>query len=434
MKWRAEHFNGVDWDNRERKNAIYKLINDPGALLKPFKQPQRPHVRRTNSIPQLPSRRLSTLLRRFSAGSETRLEQDDKPAQRPGKGWAEDVDMEHGNNDFLMFSNIDFTHPEVRRELMEWGEWMINIRVQGFRVDAVQHFSFAYTKDWIQHVNQAFHRHSGGSKDVFVVGEVWSGDLSRITAWLDAVQHSSGHPQVFAFDAPLLYNFSRISEDLRRRSRNLDLRTILRESLAKNRPKAAVTLVTNHDTQPGQTCYTPMPRQLKLLWYAFILLRKHGLPCVFWGDLFGTNGPHAEAAVGVDNGHDRGGKLLTRSRLAKLILCRKYFAHGEQTDYFESPLTIGWTRNGRSGEDNGGCAMILNVDTSTSKQATKRMRVGRPGQIWIDALGQVDSQITIDAAGTAPFPSHGIGVSVFVKQGSKDSLNLAHLHIDHCDD
>ena len=29
MKWRAEHFNGIDWDQSAQRNAIFKLVDDP---------------------------------------------------------------------------------------------------------------------------------------------------------------------------------------------------------------------------------------------------------------------------------------------------------------------------------------------------------------------------------------------------------------------
>ena len=362
------------------------------------------------------------MLRRFSSDSKTT---STGPARRPGKGWAEDVDKEHGNNDYLMFSNIDYSHPAVREDTTRWGEWMINdIGVDGFRLDAVQHFSYNYTKDWIQSVNNAYRQRTDGSKDVFVVGEVWSGDLSRIKTWLNAVQHPSGHPRVFAYDAPLLYNFSRISKDILKRSPNIDLRTILRNSLLQSRPEASVTLVTNHDTQPGQTSYTPMPRQLKLLWYAFILLRKEGLPCVFWGDLLGTEGPHAEPAVGSKDKRDLSGEMLSTSPLAKLMLCRMHLAYGTQKDYLDSAWTVGWAREGDEGKNGVGCAVILSVAPASKTNVPKKMQVGRPGEVWIDVTAHVHDEVTIDAKGIGAFPVRGPGVSVFARKGSEKMLEL----------
>ena len=419
LKWRAEHFNGVDWDHRERKNAIYKLIDDPSTLSKPFVQPRRSQVRKQSSSS---GGRLSTLLRRFSSESKTTTAE---PARRPGKGWAEDVDKEHGNNDYLMCSNIDYTHPDVREDTTLWGEWMVNdIGVDGFRLDAVQHFSFDFTKDWIQSVNNAYRQCTDGSKDVFMVGEVWSGDLSRIKTWLNTVQHPSGRPRVYAYDAPLLYNFSRISKDICNQSRNIDLRSILRNSLLESRPEAAITLVTNHDTQPGQTSHASMPRQLKLLWYAFILLRKEGLPCVFWGDLFGTKGPQAEPAVGTKDQERQHGKMLSSSPLAKLMLYRKYFASGKQRDYLDSTWTVGWTRDGQEGQEGSGCTVILSVAPVSKTNVTKKMQVGRPGEVWINVLDPAHQELTIDAKGIGAFPIKGPGVSVFVRKESENMLQF----------
>lgn len=402
MKWRAEHFNGTDWDQSRQKNAIYKLIDDPST------QPAFTALQRPSLKPLAPPRsRIATLRRRFNSQSTKQPATTKAPAQRPGKGWASDVDLEHGNNDYLLFSNIDYTHPEARKDVLDWGEWMVNeVGVHGFRLDAVQHFSFNFTKDWIQHVNAA-HRNNSG-KDAFVVGEVWSGDLPRITRWLDAVQQPSSGPQVYAYDAPLLYNFSRISEDVRTKSKNTDLRTILRGSLLQQRPEAAVTLVTNHDTQPGQVCYTPMDPILKTIFYAFILLRKDGLPCVFWGDLFGTHGPQAEQpACQVADGNVQGGQR--RSLLPDLMRCRKLFAYGKQKDYFDSPTCAGWTRTGAG---QGGCAVILNV---SQRGTVKKMQIGSPGEAWIDVLGLIKEKVRIDATGSGLFPCKGLSASVFVR-------------------
>lgn len=406
-----------------RKNAIYKLIDDPESLPQPFIQPKKQPNARRDSHPKSSRRKLTSLVRRLSSDSRTMSKVQTEPARRPGKGWADDVDKEHGNNDYLMFANIDYTHQDVREELTKWGEWMVNdVGVDGFRLDAVQHFSFKFTKDWIPHVNKAYRQHRNASKDIFLVGEVWSGDRSRVSRWLDAVQHPSGTPQVYAFDAPLLYNFSRISEDMRRRSKNLDLRTILRGSLVKSTPEAAVTLVTNHDTQPGQVCYTPMPADLKLLWYAFILLRKEGLPCVFWGDLLGTEGPHAERPVGLQHTSDDDVNNLNESMLARLILCRKHFAQGDQVDYWQSATCIGWTRSGQT--EGSGCAVVLSVLLDPKTTATIKMQIGAPGDVWCNATRHLKEEVTIDTKGKGNFSVGQASVSVWIKKGSERLLEL----------
>lgn len=413
MKWRAEHFNGVDWDQSRERHAIYKLIDDPSTK-PPFKQPARPKLK-----PAVSPRSILSSLTRPLLGSEPKYASTSAaPARRPGKGWAEDVDSDHGNNDYLLFANIDYSHPEAREDVSNWGEWMLSeVGVQGFRLDAVQHFSYNFTRDWIQRMNEARRRKDGN--DVFVVGEVWTGDLERLTEWLDVVQLPNG-PQVYVYDSPLLYNFSRISEDVRARSKNTDLRTILRGSLLQCRDEAAVTVVTNHDTQPGQTSATAMDSKLKALFYAFILLRQEGHPCVFWGDLFGTHGPLAEkAACLVPDARMDGGE---RSLLFDLILCRKLFAYGPQNDYWDSPTCIGWTRAGQDGKPS--CAVVLNV---SSREAEARMQIGQTGERWVDILGQVKEEVRIDEKGFGIFSAKSCGVAVFTR---KNAGGGEHLPVD----
>lgn len=414
MRWRANGFNGTDWDHRSKKNSIYRLIDDPATLTKPFTPPKRQPNRSQST-----GRSLSKIFRRFSSDSAKISKSDPKPAQRPGKGWAEDVDSENGNADYLMFSNIDYTQQRIREDVIKWGEWMVNeVGVTGFRLDAVQHFSYNFTRDWIRHVNDIYQENNGRS--VFVVGEVWR-DLSSISAWLAAVQHPSHGPQIYAYDAPLLYNFSRISEDIRQRSKNTDLRTVLRNSLVNSRPEAAVTLVTNHDTQPGQTCYTPMHRSLKLLWYAFILLRREGIPCVFWGDAFGTQGPHAEPPIGTERDETQQEPNSMSEMLAKLILCRKHFAHGEQVDYWQSASLIGWTRKGLQG--GSGCAVVMSVPNTSKSINTIQMLVGAPRDVWVK-IGHPRSEVTIDAKGFGAFATAHSGLSIWVRKGTEVVLDI----------
>lgn len=399
FRWRADHFNGVDWDQKTQRKVIHKLIDDPSTTSARFRPPKRPSLN-----PRRSSGSYFKSLLRGTKRSTSRV--DEPPPQRPGKGWAEDVDHDHGNNDYLMFSNIDYTHPEVRRDAVNWGRWMIwDVGVNGFRLDAAQHFSFSFTRDWIQDIDNTCRERQ--KKDAFIVGEVWTGELKRITNWLDAVQSSSG-PQIYAYDSPLLYNFSRLSQDMRRAK--VDLRTILRDSLLEKRPEAAVTLVTNHDTQPGQTSYTPMPSALKPLFYAFILLRQEGLPCVFWGDLFGIRGPHAQNPIRDDT--------VRASLLGDLMLCRRLFAYGKQTDYWKSRNCIGWTRVGTG--DRPGCAVVFSVGNPKILHSID-MAIGTPGEVWMDILGNFPDEVTIDNTEIGKFSCYAFGVSVYVKKGLKET-------------
>ena len=42
-----------------------------------------------------------------------------------GKSWDENVDLERANFDYLLGADVDFNHPEVRQELIDWGRWYL---------------------------------------------------------------------------------------------------------------------------------------------------------------------------------------------------------------------------------------------------------------------------------------------------------------------
>lgn len=89
--------------------------------------------------------------------------------------------------------------------------------------DAVQHFGANFTTQWIEEIRKE-------NSDAFFVGEFWSSDLKSLEEWLTHM------PEEFClFDAPLVYNFSRIST-----TEGGDLRTILDGSLVQSKPVNAV--------------------------------------------------------------------------------------------------------------------------------------------------------------------------------------------------
>lgn len=68
------------------------------------------------------------------------------------------------------------------------------------------------------------------------------------------------------------------------------MRNILNGTVMQNHPALAVTLVENHDSQPGQSLESVVSPWFKPLAYAFILTRAEGYPSVFYGDYYGTSG------------------------------------------------------------------------------------------------------------------------------------------------
>ena len=100
---------------------------------------------------------------------------------------------------------------------------------------------------------------------------------------------------------------------------------------------------------------------------ALILLRKDGLPCVFYGDYFGIGGE--EAIEGKKEAID------------PLVFARYHKAYGEQEDYFDDPHTIGWVRRGLT-EIRFQAVLLLFPIQMRAK--TNVCRQERAGEEWVD--------------------------------------------------
>lgn len=122
FEWNWTHFDGIDYDENSKQNAIFK-----------FKD----------------------------------------------KNWNEAVDEEFGNYDYLMGADIDFTNKEVVEECTNWGKWYLETtNVDGFRLDAVKHIPAFFYKAWIQELREE------SGKELFTVGEYWSGDISKLHRYI----------------------------------------------------------------------------------------------------------------------------------------------------------------------------------------------------------------------------------------------------------
>lgn len=299
------------------------------------------------------------------------------------KEWDEFVDDEYGNYDYLMGTDLDFSNPEVVEECKKWGKWYLEMTdVSGFRLDAIKHISAFFYKDWIDYLR------TQTNKELFTVGEYWSGDINELHNYLKNVEG-----KISLFDVPLHYNFFFASN-----TENYDLTKILDGTLLKENPLKAVTFVDNHDTQPGQALQSFVSEWFKPIAYSIILLRESGYPCVFYGDFYGIPYSNIEK---VD-------------MLETLIYLRKEKAYGVQHDYFDHPNYIGWTREGELEHEKSGLAVVI----SNMIDGEKRMYVGNhfSGEKFIDALNNCEEEIFIDNDGFGIFKVKGKSVSVWVKK------------------
>ena len=316
----------------------------------------------------------------FGANADQPKEQG-KIYRLKDKTFSGEVDFEHGNFDYLMGADIDMYQPDVREELLRWGEWYVQTTgIDGFRLDAVKHIPASFYVDWLNHMREHFKR------EMFAVGEYWSGNLQEIEAYIDKIDGA-----MRLFDAPLHFNFQAASQQ----GRDYDLTKIFDGTLVKTNPLMAVTLVDNHDSQPGQSLESWVTDWFKPMAYALILLRKDGYPTIFYGDYYGN---------------DEKGKELTSHRwiIDRLMEARGKYAYGDQNDYFDHPQCIGWVWSGDQ-EHPGSLAVVM----STGDEGTKHMNACHPGKTFYDITGARKEKVSTDEKGEADFKCNAGSMSVW---------------------
>ena len=311
-----------------------------------------------------------------------------------GKGFSDDVDLEKGNFDYLMGCNLDIANPDVRAELFHWGEWFFDLTgVDGVRFDAVKHVPAGFFLDWLDHVRKHLDR------DLFAVGEYWSGEGAALEHFIERTDR-----QVLLFDVSLQHAFAQAS----RAGGEYDLRQIFDGSLVARDPTMAVTLVSNHDTQPLQALESVVEPWFKPLAYALILLRQGGYPCVFAADYFGAS----YRDVGRDGEEHDVHMASHRWMIDRFLDVRRRNAYGAQHDYFDDPSLVGWTRLG-DGDHPGGMAVVL----SNGAGGSKWMETGAPNTTYYDHTGHVEGSVVTDEHGWGAFSCEPGSVSVWAPEG-----------------
>lgn len=186
-------------------------------------------------------------------------------------------------------------------------------------------------------------------------------------------------------------------------------------SLMKEQPGLAVTLVDNHDTQPCQALESPVQDWFKPLAYAFILLRSQGYPNIFHADYYGAN------YTTSDNNCNNSEITIASHKnvIDKLLDARKNYAYGQQIDYLDHGDVIGWTRLG----DNQHPKAMAVIMTDASG-GTKWMNVNRANTSFKDITGNRDETIVSNSGGWAEFAVSGGSHSVWVEQSQTTSSNV----------
>ena len=299
--------------------------------------------------------------------------------------WPTDVDEENENYAYLMGADVDHDNPMVRAHLMYWGMWYQKLAgLDGFRIDAVKHISARFYKDWLNYLR------AETGKELFSVGEYWSPKLERLKRYLEQTERVMS-----LFDVPLHQKLF----DAARLGRHFDLTKIFENTLVAVDPWRAVTFVDNHDTQPTQMLASWVQDWFKLHAYALILLREEGFPCVFYGDLYGI--PEH--------------RIKPVKKLERLLQIRQKYAWGEQKNYFNHKNRIAWTRG-------SGMVVVMSNTSVEVSDSRNEERVddgewipfGKPGQVFVDLLGNRLEEVTVGDNGWAKFLVSTSSVSVWV--------------------
>lgn len=125
FQWNFEHFNGTDFDAKESKDGVFRIIGE-------------------------------------------------------NKDWNANVDKELGNYDFLMFANIDYNNKEVQDEMIEWGKWISDtLNCNGYRLDAIKHINHDFVKKFAESMKQE------KGEDFYFVGEFWKGEITECQEFLE---------------------------------------------------------------------------------------------------------------------------------------------------------------------------------------------------------------------------------------------------------
>ncbi|KAF9941638.1 hypothetical protein BGZ67_004469 [Mortierella alpina] len=336
FEWHFHHFSGTDWDARGNRKAVFKIVGE-------------------------------------------------------NKSFAEDVDGENGNFDYLMCCDIHYKHPDVVAETEKWAMWCIKeFGIDGFRIDALKHISFGFITHLLAHV-----RKESNNPNFFCVGEYWKQDVNELDA------HLENNGQIHLFDVPLHFNFARAGHE----GPSFDLRTVFDGTLVKSSPESAVTFIDNHDTQPSQDLESYVEPWFKPLAAALICLRFDGYPCLFYGDFYGIEPKSPEEPHTAIQGR--------KEMFSRVLLARKEFAYGAQMDYFDHGNCVGWVRFGDEHHPHG-----LAVVMSNSESGFKKMDVGKnkAGQVWVDMMGYWKDPVTINQDGWAKFHCHSGSVSIWVEK------------------
>ena len=121
--------------------------------------------------------------------------------------------------------DLAYDLPEVEAVVLAWGKWLADtLPLRGIRFDAIKHFSADFLEKFVKQMDEKY------GKGWFFVGEFWKDSLEDMHSYLDRMDKKFS-----LFDAPLVHNFSAISQ-----ADSADIRQVFDDTLVQSRPVNAV--------------------------------------------------------------------------------------------------------------------------------------------------------------------------------------------------
>ena len=276
--------------------------------------------------------------------------------------------------DNLLGCEIRYADASTRAELVSWGKWLTGkLSLDGYRIDAIKHMLPSFVTSWLDAVK--------GPR--FAVSEAWVGDVPELVQLADMFGGKTS-----MFDVPLHYAFASMSQG----NGAWDMRQLQFAGLTERRGSLSVSFVDNHDTDAASSPVSSPVVNLKMLAYAYILMRDKGYPCIFWKDF-----------------HEYG---LGRE-IAKLIDLRKRYAFGGSYEHSESDSDVyAYSRTGDGAHP--GLLLVLNDGGNTAKGITTRFK----STTLVERTGSSTKEVKTDAGGHASFPIAARSYAVWVPKGS----------------
>ncbi len=236
----------------------------------------------------------------------------------------------------------------VRHSMIAWSHWFVaQTGVDGYRMDALTDIEPDMTADFIEQ----------GPKGLWIVGEFYNGDNSKVMAYLHAA-----HDDLHLFDYPLYFAL----HDMTFAPERFDMHDILTRRLPDR--ERAVTFVGNHDVSRNDSAIIYNFGLAKAL-----IMAMSGTPCVYYSDFWRAGEKRRAEITRLTLAHDKlaiGPEIVREVAKATLVIERQ----GHLVAAFNS---------GGDGQSH-----TVTVDTSFGPHVRLRDFVGSGSPIITDAQGK----------------------------------------------